>query len=215
MEDFKVDFSQIKSYYNSFGFYNEQTNLCIDKLVDYYDSITEETINQLNEIFDFYKYSNRENFISLENDIPELKFVYAGSDFSIIVLLTYQIGVTETHLNYGTIINNPILPVTFKFENPTIEDKFYEKLWEYNFVVFHIWFSSLWQTFKYYECGLKVNISDGQCSDFFYLNDFKWKEKSSVTNTESYPIAKLINQDLTPIQIFENLKLNKNIFGQI
>ena len=72
----------------------------------------------------------------------------------------------------------------------------------------------MWQTLKYYECGLKVNISDGQYCDFFYLKDFKRKAESIVTNAECYPLPKLFIQDLTPLQILENLKLNKNIFGQ-
>ena len=59
-----------------------------------------------------------------------------------------------------------------------------------------------------------MNISDGHYCDFFYLNDFKWKAESIVTNAESYPLPKLFIQDLTPLQILENLKLNKNIFGQ-
>lgn len=212
MKNYEVDFSEIKTYYRSFNFYNEQTSQCLDNLIEFYNSKIEETVAKLKSIFDFYQYNNLENFIGPNNDIPELKFVYGGCDFSIKILLSYKNGVSETHSNYGIIINEPDIPFSFNFENSTIEDTFYEKVWEYKFVVFHVWFSHLWQSFEFYKCGLKVNISDGQCSDFFYLNDFKWKDKSLTTNNNNYPIKEQMNKELTPFKIFENLRANTNIF---
>ena len=148
----------------------------------------------------------------MENDIPELKFVYSGAQFDTKVLLTYKNGVADTFLNYGKILNEPDILLPFKFDNSQLEDKFFEQYWEYEFVIFHIWFSSLWQYLGLYECGLKVNISDGQCSSFFYLNDFNWKDDSKTKDNNNYPIKRLTEKDLTPLQIFENLKRNRSIF---
>ncbi len=211
----KIDFSKIEDYYSDLTTYKKETLLCFKQLKRYYELKSVETIEKLKEIFNFYNYKNSNLFQNLNLEIPELKLVYSGSEFSINLLLSYKDGVSNAKENFGTIINNPELDLDLKFESAENEDKFYEKVWEYNFVVLHIWIACLWQHFKFSSCGLKVNISDGQCVDFFYLNDMNWKENSIVTKTDKYPIENLSSTDLTPFDIFLNLKSNKRIFCEI
>lgn len=215
MTEFKRDLQKIQSYYSSMNIFKDETQACFKLLFEFYESKYEETKQKLTEIFNFYKFDNYSKFSDSEFDIPELKFVYNGSEFSITLLLSYKNGVSDTNIKYGTIIEDPNLPIDLKFENQELEDKFYEKLWEYKFVTLHIWFSLLWRHLKLYSCGLKVNLSDGQCTDFFYLNDCQWKEESQVTTTSEFPIKNLISTDLTTFQIFKNLITNKTYFDRL
>lgn len=215
MTEIKRDLQQILSYYSSVNFSKDETLVCFNLLFDFYESKYEETKQRLTEIFTFYKFDNYRKFSDSEFDIPELKFVYSGSEFSIALLLSFKNGALDTNTKYGTIIEDPRLPIDFKFKNQELEDKFYERLWEYNFVALHIWFSLLWRHLKLYSCGLKVNLSDGQCTDFFYLNDCKWKDVSQVTTNSKLPIQNVISDDLTTFQIFKNLMTNKTYFDRL
>jgi len=208
----KIDFSKIKDYYSELSSHKQETLLCFEQLIAFYESKSDDTVEKLKEVFNFYNYKNFNHFQNLNLEIPELKLVYSGSEFSIILLLSYKDGVSNAKENFGTIINNPELNLDLKFESVENEDKFYEKVWEYNFVVLHIWIACLWQQNMFSSCGLKVNISDGQCVDFFYLNDMNWKENSIVMKTYKYPIENLIDNYLTTFDIFLNLKTNKRIF---
>ena len=127
MTEFKKDLQIIQSYYSSTNIFKDETQVCFKLLYEFYESKYEVTKQKLTEIFNFYKFENYSKFSDSEFDIPELKFVYNGSEFSITLLLSYKNGVSDTNIQYGTIIEDPHLPIDLKFESQELEWKLPQK----------------------------------------------------------------------------------------
>lgn len=197
----------ISQKYKTQNGFDEKHELLFEELINFYEANTIQTISKLEDVFSYYNFSNKEKISSESGEIPELKFVFGAGEFSLIILLVYKNGVADTHFDYGKIVENAELKNPFpEFKTEDEESAFLELFIDYESAIFFVWFSWLWQEKKFSNCGLKVNISDYQCSLFFYLNDFAWKKKSEVISENIYPIKTFLTGKLTPFEIFRRFK---------
>ena len=190
-------------------YFDKKCSKSFDEIVLFFNSKIKQTFDNLTRIIDFY---NIENLSALETEIPELKFVYSGAELNLKVLLSYENGVDETNIDYGILIDEPYIENNFEFETSKEEDDFYDSIWKLKITILHIFISYIWQEFDFNSCGLKVNISDGQCSDFFYLNNFKWKDKYFTIDYEKNDnFFNLKNKNFSVMTIYSKLKINNHI----
>jgi hypothetical protein len=163
-------------------------------------------------ISNFYNYENRNGFIKNKTNITTLKFVHGVGEFSLILLLEYEDGVDNPKLNVGQIVDAAGIKSFPEITDSKEEYLFNELFFDYESSIFFVWFVTIWQNSNLYSCGLKINISDPQCSTFFYLNDLAWEPESIISKETDYPIKSFFNRKLTPFEIFVRFKMTKKMF---